>query len=320
MPYRILTSLLLFFTIQISLGQTDSTPKFHQYYKSLEGHIIFMPLGKIAFADSLVYFTPGNPSAKSPYNNPVQALGEPDVKKYKTQHPNYISLGCGGQITLSFKKVGFIDIDGPDLVFFEVGPAVEPFQVEISADGKKWLSLGKQKGGQSTVDIGKFIRKTNPPQVYHYIRLTDLKHTCGGPTPGADIDAVGAIGAVIKLNLNAKVLFDSDQYHLKNTALHALDKLVNMLNEIPEAKISISGHTDSDAGTAYNIQLGQNRANSVKKYLQSKVKQEGNYQYQLKSYGKSKPIASNETEEGKRLNRRVEILVFPSEDFYKKPR
>lgn len=319
MPRRILISLLLFLVIQTSFGQVADSPIFHKYYKSFEGHIVFMPLGKIAFADSLVQFTDGQPPSKPPYNNPTQALGEPDVKKYKTRHPNYVSLGCGGQITLSFKQVGFVDINGPDLVFFEVGPAVEPFRVEISVDGKEWLSLGEQKGGQSTVDIGKFIRKTNPPQVYHYIRLTDLKHTCGGPTPGADIDAVGAIGAVIKLNLNASVLFDTDKYHLKHNAQEALDELVDMLNKIPQAEIHISGHTDSDASTAYNIILGQNRAQSVKEYIQSQVNPSNKYTYQLKSYGKSKPVATNQTEEGKSLNRRVELLVFPSEDFYQKP-
>lgn len=305
-----------------SFAQLKPDTTFFQKFYKFEGRDeIFVPLGRIAFADSLYYFKRGNPPAKKPYNDPENGLGEPDFTTYVTKKPKYVSIGCGGQYAVKFKEVGFIDIEGPDLVFFEVGPSLEPFKVEISTDGVNWLQLGSQvNGGQTTVDIGRFVRKTDPPQIFQYIRLTDLKASCGGPTPGADIDAIGAIGAVIKLSLDAMVLFDYDKFNIRESAQKPLDRLISQLQEIPKAEIQISGHTDGDGSAAYNMVLGKNRANSVSRYIQNGMKGKGDFTYKIKSFGKSKPVAENQSDDGKQKNRRVEILVFPDKDFYKPPR
>lgn len=297
--------------------KSSSSNLFRKFYKTEKNESVFVPLGKKAFADSIIAFYQGNPSAAAPFNDPKQSLGEPDFSTYRTSNPNYVSIGCGGQLTVKFIDNGFIDIDGPDLVFFEIGPAIEPFRLEISSDGKKWYKLGHVDGGQSTVDIGKFIRPTAEKTVYHYVRITDLKHFCEGPTPGSDIDAIGAIGAVIKLDLNAALFFDTAQFALNKNAVNALHKLERDLQEIPRAKILINGHTDSDGGLEYNRLLGKNRANSVKNYLKSHLKNTGQYHYKIKSYGQTKPIKSNSSPEGKQQNRRVEVLIFPAKDFYK---
>ena len=314
---------LFFLLIQVSAFAQikPDTTLFQKFYKFEDRDEVFVPLGKIAFADTVVEFKRGNPPAKEPFNNPDNGLGEPDFTTYNTKEPKYVSIGCGGQYTIKFKEVGFIDIEGPDLVFFEVGPSIEPFKVEISTDGKKWLQLGRQvNGGQTTVDIGRFVRKTDPPQIFHYIRITDLKRYCGGPTPGADIDAIGAIGAVIKLSLDAKVLFDYDKFSIRKSAQKPLDKLIRQLQEIPTAKIQIHGHTDGDGSEEYNRVLGQNRAESVRNYLQDNLQNTGDFTYEIESFGKDKPVKDNETDEGKQQNRRVEIIVFPDKDFYKPPK
>lgn len=318
----IFTGLFLCFIYVSSFAQLKpDTTLFQKFYKFDGRDEIFIPLGKIAFADTVVSYNRGKPPARPPFNDLAQGLGEPDFTTYATKKPKYVSLGCGGQYTIKFKEVGFIDIDGPDLVFFEVGPSIEPFKVEISTDGKKWLQLGRMvNGGQTTVDIGKFVRKTDPPQIFHYIRLTDLKRYCGGPTPGADIDAIGAIGAVIKLSLDARVLFDFDHFEIREDAQKPLNKLVRFLKEIPKAKIEIKGHTDAIGSSEYNMALGLNRANSVKQYLQKHLKNIGDFTYQTQSFGKNKPATTNSSEEGMQKNRRVEIIVFPDKDFYKPPK
>lgn len=296
------------------------TTLLRKFYKLGEKGEIFIPLGKIAFADTVVSFKPGKPSARAPFNQPKKSLGEPDFTTYRTNDPKYVSIGCGGVLTLKFTDNGFIDIDGPDLVFFEVGPSIEPFRLEISTDGKKWYMLGHVSGGKSTVDISRFIRPTEKQRVYYYIRMTDLKHVCDGPTPGSDIDAVGAIGAVIKLSLDAKVLFDTDKFFLRNKAIKSLEKLERQVQEIPKAKIVINGYTDGDGGFDYNMRLGKNRAISVKNYLKKHLKSHGEYTFHTKSYGKTKPIRENTTPDGKQQNRRVEVIVFPDKDFYKAPK
>src|SRR5699024_6837642 len=295
--------IFLFFQISVFAQIKPDTTLFQKFYKFEDRDEVFIPFGKIAFADSVVEFKRGNPPAKEPFNNPDNGLGEPDFTTYATDDPKYVSIGCGGQYTIKFKEVGFIDIEGSDLVFFEVGPSIEPFRVEISTDGKKWLQLGREvNGGQTTVDIGRFVRKTDPPQIFHYIRITYLKRFCGGVTPGADIDAIGAIGAVIKLSLDAKVLFDYDDFSIRESAQKPLDKLVRQLQEIPKAKIQIHGHTDGDGSAEYNQVLGQNRAESVRNYIQTNLNGTGDFTYDIESFGKSKPIKDNQTKEGMQQN------------------
>ncbi|MBA3985681.1 MAG: OmpA family protein [Flavobacteriales bacterium] len=282
-------------------------------YASSKGEPIYMPLGKISFADKIVSFTIGKPHAQEEFSNPLEALGEPNYTHYKV--PRYVSLGCGGQLTLEFTDNGFMDMEGPDLYVWEVGPSEEDFLFEISKDGKEWRSLGRIDGGKSYIDIAPAIQEEN--EIFYFVRLTDLEHICNGDTPGADIDAVGTISGVIKIELNADVLFDSARFNLKPEANIILENLANKILQVGIAEILIEGHTDSDGSAAYNQELSQQRANSVLNKLKE-ILIKGEYLYKTKPYGKTKPIATNKTEEGKQMNRRVEIIVLPHKDFYKK--
>ena len=153
-----------------------------------------------------------------------------------------------------------------------------------------------------------------------YIKLKDLGSFCDGPTAGADIDAIGTIGGVLKVNIDANLLFDVDKYQLRDKALSTLDNFLIGLEKIPEAEVIIEGHTDAQASHSYNQKLGLNRAKSVKKYLLQHLKEKAkNYDFQVKSLGETQPVASNSTPSGRQKNRRVEIIVIPSEDFYKQP-
>ncbi len=206
-----------------------------------------------------------------------------------------------------------MDMDGPDIYVWEVGPSEEDFLFEISKDGKEWRSLGRIDGGKSYIDIAPVIQEER--EVFYFVRLTDLEHICTGDTPGADIDAVGTISGVIKIELDADVLFDTARFNLKPEANLVLEDLANKILQVGIAEILIEGHTDSDGSAAYNKKLSQQRANSVLTKLKE-ILIKGEYLYRTKAFGKTKPIATNETEEGKQLNRRVEIIVLPHKDFY----
>lgn len=308
--------LFIFLFLSLGLSAQPADNNYQKYYQTQGETDLFIPLGKTAFADSIVAFNPGDPSAEKRYRNPEQSLGEPEFTRYRSLRPRFVSIGCGGVLTIKFNEIGFTDIEGPDLVFYEVGPEKEPFQVDISIDGRNWLDLGKVEGGRSTVDLSDFLKPNEKKQVYYFIRLTDLKSSCGGPTPGADIDAIGAIGAVIRHELKGKALFETDEFSLNKKAHESLDILLKRLKGIPKkAQIHILGHTDSDGSTAYNMQLGLNRANAVRQYIEEQTTDD--YTFSIESYGKSKPVHENTTEEGKQENRRVEIIVFPDKAFYK---
>lgn len=274
-----------------------------------------MALGEISFADSIVSFSPGFPQATEKFSIPEEALGEPDYTDYRS--PEYVSLGCGGQLIVEFMDNGFIDMPGPDLYFFEVGPSVEAFDVEISTDMKVWKKVGPLEGGSSSIDIASADRGMK--KIYYYVKITDLKSFCPGETPGSDIDAVGTVSGVFKVSLNADVLFDTAKYDLKEEPLNILEKLAKDIINIGNAEILIEGHTDSDGSIPYNITLSQNRAKSVADKLNDLLWGNGEYTYTTKGYGEAKPTDTNETDAGKQQNRRVEIVVLPDMEFYKIP-
>lgn len=285
-----------------------------KYYRSSSGEAIYMPIGKISFADKVFTSKIGSPEAPEEFSDPEEALGEPDYVHYKV--PRYISLGCGGQITLEFTDNGFVDMEGPDLYVWEVGPSEESFQFEISKDGKKWIDLGIVEGGKSYIDISSVVRDVR--DVFYFVRITDIQSICSGNSPGADIDAVGTISGVLKINLSADVLFDVAKHNLKTEAKEVIEDLADRITQVGMAKIIVEGHTDSDGNDLYNLRLSKQRAESVLERLESLLSNRGIYEIKTEAYGLTRPRATNETKEGKQLNRRVELIVLPHRDFYKK--
>ncbi|MFT3948469.1 MAG: OmpA family protein [Agriterribacter sp.] len=104
------------------------------------------------------------------------------------------------------------------------------------------------------------------------------------------------------------IFFDVNQFELKQESMAELDKVVQLMNDNAGIKIQISGHTDNTGKAADNIKLSGNRAKAVVAYLQSKGIAVARLQY--KGYGSSKPIADNNTEEGKTQNRRTELTIL----------
>jgi OmpA-OmpF porin, OOP family len=109
-----------------------------------------------------------------------------------------------------------------------------------------------------------------------------------------------------KIVLN-NIFFETAKYDLKPISFAELDKLVDILSKNPTLKIEISGHTDNVGNAAYNKTLSDNRAKSVVEYIVSKGIDQARLTH--KGYGLENPVASNETEEGRALNRRVEMKI-----------
>lgn len=104
------------------------------------------------------------------------------------------------------------------------------------------------------------------------------------------------------------VFFDFDKYDLKSESNAELNRLATTLNtDYKNNNIEILGHTDNQGADAYNLTLSQKRAESVMKYLVSKGCNSS--LLSAKGFGKTKPIASNDKEAGRSLNRRVEFMI-----------
>lgn len=126
--------------------------------------------------------------------------------------------------------------------------------------------------------------------------------------PGAKVERVGE-GIVVEFA--SKILFGFDQAVLSEEAKTNLKKLVTVLNDYPDTNIEIQGHTDSDGTSNYNMKLSQKRANSVSDLLiNNGIKTS---RITIKGFGEGAPKYTNETEDGRANNRRVEFLISANE-------
>jgi outer membrane protein OmpA-like peptidoglycan-associated protein/tetratricopeptide (TPR) repeat protein len=105
------------------------------------------------------------------------------------------------------------------------------------------------------------------------------------------------------------IFFDLDKDQMKIESLSELKELAGFLNANTEIRIEISGHTDNQGADDYNEDLSLRRANAVKKYLVERENIAAD-RLETKGYGASKPLVSNDTEEGKAKNRRTEFKVL----------
>ena len=132
----------------------SSTPRPGKEYKHGKRKVYF-PQGDLSFADRVVDFRIGKPAAKERDSDPTTAIGPPDYTSPGKKQ--CVSLGCEGVLVVEFVDNALIDIEGPDLYIFEVGPQVEATALAISADGKKWIEVGRISGGHAEVDIADHV-------------------------------------------------------------------------------------------------------------------------------------------------------------------
>ena len=126
---------------------------------------------------------------------------------------------------------------------------------------------------------------------------------------------VERVGEGIKITFSSGILFDVDKANLKDQYKSELAQLATILNKYEDTNILLAGHTDSTGSDEYNLQLSQNRARSVADYLTTQNVNPARFTTQ--GYGKSDPIASNETPEGRAQNRRVEVAIWANEKLKK---
>ncbi len=113
------------------------------------------------------------------------------------------------------------------------------------------------------------------------------------------------VNDVIKLD---KIYFDQSKYDLRPESRDELQKLYRTMRDNPRLKIEIAGHTDNVGDARLNQYLSENRARVIYSYLLRKDIASNRLRH--KGYGPTKPVASNDTEEHKALNRRVEFVVL----------
>jgi outer membrane protein OmpA-like peptidoglycan-associated protein len=133
--------------------------------------------------------------------------------------------------------------------------------------------------------------------------VADSRDLCLDTAVGVKVDFTGCAEAepIALEGVNFKL--DSDELTPESSTI--LDRVVRTLVDHPELKVEVGGHTDSQGEAAYNLDLSARRAATVREYLIGKGVPAGNLT--SNGYGLTRPIASNDTAEGRASNRRVEL-------------
>ena len=138
------------------------------------------------------------------------------------------------------------------------------------------------------ISVSLFLSKLSKPDDFSSIIVEDIE-----------------VGEIFTLN---NIFYDFDKATLRPESKDELNRLINFMNKMPLLVIEISGHTDNVGTDEYNQKLSQDRAQSVIDYLIKNAISKA--RLEAKGYGSSKPVASNETEEGRQLNRRTEFKIL----------
>jgi outer membrane protein OmpA-like peptidoglycan-associated protein len=128
-------------------------------------------------------------------------------------------------------------------------------------------------------------------------------------------DALKKVGAQattdgIKVELDAAVLFDTAKWDLKPAARDTLANVVKVIQSYPGCSVRVEGHTDSVGDEASNLTLSKRRAESVAAALKAAGAGK-DVRFESNGFGKSRPVASNDTDKGRAKNRRVELFIRP---------
>ena len=116
-------------------------------------------------------------------------------------------------------------------------------------------------------------------------------------------------GDSIILNMPGNVTFNTDSAMIRGSFYDVLSSVVLVVKEFDKTIIEIAGHTDSTGSDQYNQNLSEQRASSVGQYFMAQGIDR--MRIMTKGYGESRPIADNTSEQGKQLNRRVELTLVP---------
>lgn len=176
--------------------------------------------------------------------------------------------------------------------------------------------LGNNVGNGNNTALGAIIGAVVGGAAGGYIgnRMDKQAQRIEQEIPGAEVTRVGE-GINVVFNEDAGVYFDTNKSEVKGASASTLDRLVGVLKEYPDTNILVEGHTDSAGANDYNMNLSQQRAQSVTNYLANKGI--ASNRLTTKWYGELQPKSDNSTSEGKAKNRRVEMVIVADENLKK---
>lgn len=213
------------------------------------------------------------------------------MKFFKIALVLVLILGVAGCASMSRQSKGAVIGAGSGAV---IGGAIG------NASGNTALGaiIGAAVGGAAGAYIGNYMDD----------QAAEIERDLEGAT-------VTRVGEGIKITFDSGILFDVDMAEVQQVAGENLMNLAVILQKYDDTLILIEGHTDSTGSSEYNLGLSRNRAQAVANYLTRHDVDPT--RFTIMGYGEDQPVADNETFEGRRANRRVEIAIMANDDLKK---
>ncbi len=190
-------------------------------------------------------------------------------------------------------KDGFLKKDGPGRWVLTVSGRLAPGAHDVKATAID--ALGNVSTDQTMNEI---VIKTPP-------KVVQPEETAKEPVK-SDLACQKNLDAVLG---RATIHFESDSERIRPESMKLLDEVARILNTCPKTRVLIAGHTDATGSATYNQSLSERRAAAVGRAL-VKLGVSAS-RFTAVGYGESRPVADNDTEEGRAKNRRIEFIITP---------
>ncbi len=229
------------------------------------------------------------------FSSQENAIGEEDIFKLRVPEsikPNAVVQVTGGVYNMVDKKpisarINVQSLTDKDTVCVTYDPLTGDYKLMLPSKQSYTISASK-KGFMAVSEPLDFTKETNFKEVKKNIYLLPIE-------------------AGQKMTLNS-VFFAQSKAEILDNSFPELDRIVKVMQENPTMEIMLEGHTDNQGDWNENLLLSKQRVEEVKKYLAAggiNIKR-----VQIQGYGSTRPIASNNSEEKRRLNRRVEVTII----------
>jgi OmpA-OmpF porin, OOP family len=280
---------------------TEGRDLFYRYYPAMGFALYTTTQSSDGYGD-IRLFTPGEPAGgrdsviyaslekNTPEEEPVAASQEASAE---TRAITDLNPAKGGEVTV-YGKISNANTGEPveASISFE-GPGIEPRTI---VSGEEGYALGVLPAHYTIrIEANGYISTLEKLDINAF-EMRELEMNF-------KLQPV-ELGTMVNLK---NVLFAQAKTDILPESFPELDLVVNFLKANPTVRIELMGHTDGRGVHADNVRLSQQRANRVKEYLVSQGIQAR--RISGKGFGGSKPIASNDTEESRRMNRRVEFII-----------
>ena len=182
------------------------------------------------------------------------------------------------------------------------GAAVGALIGSMSGDAGKGALIGAVGGAIAGGMVGAYMEE----------QRQDFEKALADEIARGEIRVTPLPNDQLLVGMTGATSFETDSDRIKSGFYSTMDKISSIVNEYGKTTLVVTGHTDNTGSADYNQQLSVRRADSVESYLEG----DGVIPARIssKGFGQNQPVASNETDAGRRLNRRVDIIIVPITD------